>query len=112
MDDDARTVLIAHIATFFGFKIVTSILNHAPDVHVLVVDDSSPDGTGAIADSLSERFSGRAHVLHRKQKEGLGRAYLAGFAWALERTYGAVVEMDADLSHDPLYLPPMIEATI
>ena len=52
------------------------------------------------------------HVLHRKQKEGLGRAYLAGFAWALDREYLAVIEMDADLSHDPLYLPPMIEAAL
>ena len=58
----------------------------------------------------SPESEGRVHVLHRPGKEGLGRAYLAGFAWALARGYDAVVEMDADLSHDPLYLQSMVEA--
>jgi dolichol-phosphate mannosyltransferase len=81
-------------------------------IDLLIVDDSSPDGTGQIADTLaaSPQNAGRVHVLHRPGKEGLGRAYLAGFAWALENGYDAVVEMDADLSHDPLYLPSIVEA--
>jgi len=78
-------------------------------VHVLVVDDNSPDGTGEIADGLAADDP-RVHVLHRTQKDGLGRAYLAGFAWALERDYERIFEMDADFSHDPAYLPTMLDA--
>jgi len=88
--------------------IVAAILAAAPSVDVLVVDDASPDGTGAIADAIAARDP-RVKVLHRKGKEGLGRAYLAAFAWALERGYGLVLEMDADFSHDPRYLPSMLE---
>ncbi len=92
-------------------KITEEVLKTAL-VDLLIVDDNSPDGTGDIADTLtaSPESAGRVHVLHRPGKEGLGRAYLAGFAWALEHGYDAVVEMDADLSHDPLYLASMIEA--
>ena len=78
------------------------------DVRVLVIDDNSPDGTGEIADRLAAADS-RISVLHRRGKEGLGAAYLAGFAWALERGYGVVVEMDADGSHPPEALPAMLE---
>jgi dolichol-phosphate mannosyltransferase len=88
--------------------IVEAILAAAPEAHVLVVDDGSPDGTGALADAIAARDP-RVKVLHRKAKEGLGRAYLAAFAWALERGYGLVLEMDADFSHDPRYLPAMLE---
>lgn len=77
------------------------------DVHVLVADDDSPDGTGAIADELA-LHSPRVHVLHRTEKQGLGPAYLAGFAWAIERGYAAVVEMDADGSHSPEDLPRLL----
>lgn len=77
------------------------------DVHVLVVDDDSPDGTGVLADELAARHD-RVHVLHRTAKEGLGPAYLAGFAWALERGFDAVVEMDADGSHHPEDLPRLL----
>jgi dolichol-phosphate mannosyltransferase len=77
-------------------------------VHVLVVDDASPDGTGDIADALS-RETDRVHVLHRTEKNGLGGAYLAGFAWGLDAGYDKLVEMDADGSHHPEYLPWMIE---
>lgn len=93
-------------------KIVGEVLKQPALVDLLIVDDNSPDGTGHIADALAQasESAGRVHVLHRPAKEGLGRAYLAGFAWALERGYDAVVEMDADLSHDPLYLPSMTEA--
>ena len=76
------------------------------DVHVLVVDDDSPDGTGAVADGIAARES-RVHVLHRTAKEGLGPAYLAGFTWALDAGYDAVVEMDAD-SHHPEDLPRLL----
>jgi dolichol-phosphate mannosyltransferase len=80
-----------------------------PDVDVLVVDDDSPDGTGRLADEIAARDP-RVKVLHRAAKQGLGRAYLAGFAWALERGYGLVLEMDADFSHDPAYLPTLLAA--
>jgi dolichol-phosphate mannosyltransferase len=80
-----------------------------PAADVLVIDDASPDGTGALADELAAR-DGRVKVLHRAGKQGLGRAYLAGFAWALERGYGLVLEMDADFSHDPRHLPELLAA--
>ena len=80
-----------------------------PAVDVLVVDDDSPDGTGALADTLAAEDP-RVHVLHRHAKEGLGRAYLAGFAWALERDYDVVGEMDADGSHQPEQLHLLLEA--
>jgi len=92
-------------------ELLDSVFTRVPDIHVLVVDDSSPDGTGEIADSLAAgKYAGRLFVMHRAVKDGLGRAYVAGFGWALEKGYAAVVQMDADLSHDPLYLPSMIEA--
>jgi dolichol-phosphate mannosyltransferase len=80
-----------------------------PEVDVLVVDDASPDGTGRLADELAARDP-RVNVLHRAGKEGLGRAYLAGFAWALEHGYALILEMDADFSHDPRYLPALLAA--
>ena len=78
---------------------------------VLVIDDSSPDGTGDIADRLAGTREW-LHVLHRPQKEGLGRAYLAGFHWALERDYAYVLEMDCDFSHDPATVPRLIERAV
>ena len=77
---------------------------------VLVVDDSSPDGTGELADELAAARPWM-HVLHRPRKEGLGRAYVAGFGWALERDYSHILEMDCDLSHPPAALPAMLEAS-
>ena len=79
-----------------------------PDVDVLVIDDGSPDGTGLLADELAAREP-RVHVLHRAKKEGLGKAYLAGFDWALARDYALVLEMDADFSHDPDSLPEFVK---
>jgi dolichol-phosphate mannosyltransferase len=76
-----------------------AILAAAPRAHVLFVDDHSPDGTGELLDELAQ--DPRIHVLHRRDKQGLGRAYIAGFQWALEREYGFVLEMDADFSHNP-----------
>ena len=89
--------------------ILPAILAAAPEVDVLVVDDNSPDGTGRAADAWAAKEP-RVRVLHRPRKEGLGRAYLAGFAEALERGYGLVLEMDADFSHDPDRLPALLDA--
>ncbi len=80
-----------------------------PDDRVLVIDDGSPDGTGEIADRLKTEL-GFVDVLHRERKEGLGRAYIAGFAWALEHGAELVLEMDCDFSHDPADVPRLIEA--
>src|SRR3954462_14387105 len=91
-------------------KIVPQILAAAPEVDVLVVDDASPDGTGEIADDLA-RDSSRVKVLHRPHKDGLGPAYLAGFARALAEGYGRILEMDADCSHDPAALPSLLAAS-
>jgi dolichol-phosphate mannosyltransferase len=89
--------------------IVEAILAADPRVDVLVVDDSSPDGTGQLADAIAAREK-RVQVLHRAKKEGLGKAYLAAFRWALERGYAYVLEMDADFSHDPKVLPRLLDA--
>jgi dolichol-phosphate mannosyltransferase len=88
---------------------IDAILAAVPQVDVLVIDDNSPDGTGRLADEIAAREP-RVKVLHRAGKEGLGKAYLAGFAWALARDYGLVMEMDCDFSHDPRYLPGMLAA--
>lgn len=90
-------------------QIVPAILSQDHRIEVLVVDDNSPDGTGAIADALAETLD-RVHVLHRPGKEGLGRAYIAGFRWGLERGFDLLFEMDADFSHDPRFLPDLIRA--
>lgn len=79
-----------------------------PEAEILIVDDSSPDGTGQIAEQLAAQVK-RVHVLHRSSKEGLGPAYIAGFRWGLERGFEALIEMDADFSHQPKYLPAMLE---
>jgi dolichol-phosphate mannosyltransferase len=91
--------------------IVLALVEAAPAGHrVLIVDDASPDGTGALADALAQAHPGVVEVLHRPAKRGLGRAYLAGFARALEGGAALVVEMDADLSHDPADLPRLAAA--
>ncbi len=89
--------------------IVGRVRKAVPEAHVLVADDNSPDGTGKLADELA---AGDDHVqvLHRKGKEGLGAAYLAGFRWGLEHGYGVLVEMDADGSHQPEELPRLLTA--
>lgn len=89
--------------------IVGRIRAAVPEADLLVLDDNSPDGTGEIADRLAAQDP-KVHVLHRPGKEGLGPAYLAGFAWAAERGYDAVVEIDADGSHQPEQLPELLEA--
>jgi dolichol-phosphate mannosyltransferase len=83
---------------------------HDLDARVLVIDDSSPDGTGEIADRLADEFPFLS-VLHRPKKEGLGPAYLAGFVWALATDADRIVEMDCDFSHDPEVLPRLLAAS-
>jgi dolichol-phosphate mannosyltransferase len=90
-------------------SIVARTRRAVPTAEVLIVDDNSPDGTGEMAEKLA-LTDGQVHVLHRTEKAGLGAAYLAGFAWALDRGYGVLVEMDADGSHDPAELPDLLAA--
>jgi dolichol-phosphate mannosyltransferase len=91
--------------------VLNRLRDAVPDADALVVDDNSPDGTGALADELAAADN-RLHVLHRATKTGLGAAYVAGFRWALERGYDVVVEMDADGSHAPEDLPPLLDALV
>jgi dolichol-phosphate mannosyltransferase len=82
----------------------------SPDLHILIVDDNSPDGTGQLADLLSSKTPERVHVLHRAKKMGLGTAYVNGFKWGLSRPeYEVLIEMDADFSHHPKYLSQMLK---
>ncbi len=89
--------------------IVARVRAAVPEAHVLVADDNSPDGTGKFADEIAAEDD-QVHVLHRKGKEGLGAAYLAGFRWGIEHDYGVLVEMDADGSHQPEELPRLLTA--
>jgi dolichol-phosphate mannosyltransferase len=89
--------------------VVAQVLDPFP-YNLLVVDDQSPDGTGQVADDLAARYPGRVHVMHRTGKRGLGLSYLDGFRWALEHHADLICQMDADLSHDPKYLPDMVAA--
>ncbi len=89
--------------------IMRRIRASVPDADVLVLDDNSPDGTGELADEMAAADE-RVQVLHRAGKEGLGKAYVAGFQWGLERGYDALIEIDADGSHPPEVLPEMIAA--
>jgi dolichol-phosphate mannosyltransferase len=90
-------------------QIVPEVLEQDERLDVLIVDDNSPDGTGAIAESLSKE-NPRVNVTHREGKLGLGTAYLEGFKWALQRNYAYVFEMDADFSHNPKHLPEFLSA--
>ena len=90
-------------------RLVERLLALPRPVDVLVVDDNSPDGTGKLADELAAKES-TVHVLHREKKQGLGRAYIAGFKWALQHGFEFVFEMDADFSHDPDDIPKLREA--
>ncbi|MGW2514477.1 polyprenol monophosphomannose synthase [Streptomyces scopuliridis] len=89
--------------------IVTRVRAAVPEADILIADDNSPDGTGKIADELAAEDS-HVKVLHRRGKEGLGAAYLAGFRWGIEHDYGVLVEMDADGSHQPEELPRLLTA--
>jgi dolichol-phosphate mannosyltransferase len=90
--------------------LVRAIMRH-DGYGVLVVDDGSPDGTGAVADALAQEYEGRVEVLHRTGPRGLGRSYVDGLLLALDRQADVVCQMDADLSHNPEYLPSLVAAT-
>jgi dolichol-phosphate mannosyltransferase len=93
-----------------NIPILVGDLMRIAGVHVMVLDDQSPDGTGRIADELAQRYPGRVQCLHRTGQRGLGVSYLEGFHRAIDSDFDFVGQMDADLSHDPKYLPAMIEA--
>ena len=92
--------------------LLEAIYEIRPDIHVLVVDDNSPDGTGQLVAEWAEapQYEGRLFLLRRAGKLGLGTAYIAGFRWALARSYRRILEMDADFSHNPRYLPDLLAA--
>jgi dolichol-phosphate mannosyltransferase len=90
-------------------RLVPHVMAQPAEVEMLVVDDNSPDGTGRIADELAAK-NPRIQVLHRSEKNGLGRAYCAGFQWALQRDYELIMEMDGDFSHNPDDIPQFVEA--
>jgi dolichol-phosphate mannosyltransferase len=90
-------------------KLVPLVLAQDARIDMLVIDDNSPDGTGAIADEIA-RLEPRVSVLHRLGKLGLGTAYIAGFRWGIEHRYDLLLEMDADFSHDPSHLPQFLDA--
>jgi len=88
-------------------RLIDAVLYQDPSIDVLVIDDGSPDGTGQLADEIAA-VNPRVNVIHRPSKMGLGTAYLAGFKWALQRSYAYILEMDADFSHDPAHLPQFL----
>ncbi len=91
-------------------SLIHQILETAPEAHILVIDDHSPDGTGQIADQLGQANPGKVFCLHRPGKSGLGTAYISGFRWALEHGYDAIGQMDADFSHPVEKIPQLIAA--
>ena len=90
--------------------LIAGLMQH-PNVRVMVVDDQSPDGTGALADTLAQQYPGRIEVMHRTGRRGLGRSYIDGIKRAIHETVDVIGQMDADLSHDPAHLPDLIAAT-
>ena len=90
--------------------VIARIRDIVPGLHILVVDDNSPDGTGVLADEIAAAHPGIVFTLHRACKAGLGAAYAAGFQYAIERGYDVILQMDADLSHRPEYLPEFLTA--
>ena len=109
MPDRALVIVPTYNERFNIARLIPAVLAQDPSLEVLVVDDGSPDGTGAIVDGIAAN-NARVHVIHRASKLGLGTAYIAGFRWALERKYDLVFEMDADFSHNPERLPEFLEA--
>lgn len=90
--------------------IIRKVMSLQPDFEILIVDDNSPDGTANIVRQLQVEFNGRLHMLERKEKNGLGTAYIAGFKWCLDKSYKYIFEMDADFSHNPDDLPKLLSA--
>lgn len=93
-------------------KIIRCVFSLETQFHILIVDDNSPDGTAQKVSELQQEFPELLHLLNRKGKEGLGKAYLAGFDWALENDYEYIIEMDADFSHPPHDLPLLLNACV
>lgn len=108
MSDRALVIIPTYNEKENAAKIITAALKSDPRVEVLIVDDNSPDGTGAIVEAVAAE-NPRVHLLRRPGKMGLGTAYRDGFRWALERDYEYVMEMDADFSHDPAQIPKFLE---
>lgn len=104
------TVVIPTYNEADNLRAITTALLNLPvsDLDILIVDDESPDGTGALADELSREFAPRLLVLHRKAKSGLGTAYLEGFTLAMQNGADSIVQMDADFSHSPHYVPELL----
>lgn len=94
-----------------NLPLVVNALLRIPDVNVLIVDDASPDGTGAVADALVREAAGRVSVLHRTGKRGLGLSYVDGIRIALSTSAARIIQMDSDLSHDPADIPRLLEAS-
>ena len=90
--------------------IIHAVFELPRQFHILIIDDNSPDGTGAIVKDLQKQFPGALHLMERTGKQGLGTAYIAGFKWAIEHRYEYIFEMDADFSHDPADLPRLYSA--
>lgn len=107
--DRALVIVPTYNEQFNIARLIPAVLAQHPSLEVLVVDDGSPDGTGAIVDAIAATDN-RVHVIHRAAKMGLGTAYITGFRWALERKYDLVFEMDADFSHNPDRLPEFLAA--
>ena len=108
MPDRVLVIVPTYNEKFNIARLIPSILAQDASLEILVVDDGSPDGTGAIVDAIAAN-NPRVHIIHREGKLGLGTAYIAGFRWALERKYDLVFEMDADFSHNPERLPEFLE---
>jgi dolichol-phosphate mannosyltransferase len=109
LPDRALVIVPTYNERFNIARLIPAVLAQDPGLEMLIVDDASPDGTGAVVDAIAANNS-RVHILHREGKLGLGTAYIAGFRWALERKYDLVFEMDADFSHNPERLPEFLAA--
>ena len=109
MPDRALVIVPTYNERFNIARLIPAVLAQDSSIEILVVDDASPDGTGAIVDGIAAN-NDRVHVIHREGKLGLGTAYIAGFRWALERKYDLIFEMDADFSHNPERLPEFLQA--
>ncbi len=109
MADRTLVIVPTYNERFNIARLIPAVLAQHSSLEVLVVDDASPDGTGAIVDTIAATDP-RVHVIHRAGKLGLGTAYITGFRWALERKYDMVFEMDADFSHNPERIPEFLEA--
>lgn len=109
MPDRALVIVPTYNERENVLKLIDAVLAQSPIIDILIVDDGSPDGTGALVDERAA-VDPRVHIIHRERKLGLGTAYVAGFRWALERPYQFIFEMDADFSHDPQHLPEFLSS--